>query len=407
MSLAALLLVVQAQLPVAPVIAAPRTLEVVVLSKQSPRWLEVLSGDCRVKDLVGLDEPVALLSAQRGLVRACGAQPPRPAGPLPAPSRRGRRPRPPPLPPRTCVEAAALELTCTSTAVVRGPAIPERALGSRLRLRTERGAGLRVVTTVPREAYVAGVVQAELAEAPLEAARTQAVLARSFALRAAREPRHDDAALCDLTHCQVFQGLRAPIPPRPGTRPRVLVDRAGVLADVFFHSTCGGRTVSPRDVWGIKSGPEVVGVDDVDAEGRAWCRRSPHYRWVHEVSEDALVVALRPLVTRPLEPASVVLEATNKQSTRWILGDREGTEAVDGEAVHLELSRALGFSAVKSSNFVVKRAGTTLRLSGSGLGHRVGLCQMGTLARARAGQSSREILLAYFPRLDVARVVDE
>jgi stage II sporulation protein D len=350
---------------------------------------------------------VALLSAQRGLVRACGAQPPRPAGPLPPPSRRGRRPRPPPLPPRTCVEAAALELTCTSTAVVRGPAIPERALGSRLRLRTERGAGLRVVTTVPREAYVAGVVQAELAEAPLEAARTQAVLARSFALRAAREPRHDDAALCDLTHCQVFQGLRAPIPPRPGTRPRVLVDRAGVLADVFFHSTCGGRTVSPRDVWGIKSGPEVVGVDDVDAEGRAWCRRSPHYRWVHEVSEDALVVALRPLVTRPLEPASVVLEATNKQSTRWILGDREGTEAVDGEAVHLELSRALGFSAVKSSNFVVKRAGTTLRLSGSGLGHRVGLCQMGTLARARAGQSSREILLAYFPRLDVARVVDE
>jgi len=145
----------------------------------------------------------------------------------------------------------------------------------------------------------------------------------------------------------------------------------------------------------------------VDAEGRAWCRRSPHFRWVHEVSEDALVEALRPLVTRALEPASLVLEATNKQSTRWIVGDREGTEAVDGEAVHLELSRALGFSAVKSSNFVVKRAGSTLRLSGSGLGHRVGLCQLGAVARARAGQSSREILLAYFPRLDVARVVDE
>jgi stage II sporulation protein D len=406
MSLAALLLAVHAQIPAAPVILAPRTLDVVVLSKQSPRWLEVQSGDCRVKDLVGLDEPVVLLSVQRGLVRACGAQPPRPEAPTVPAKRRGRT-RPPPLPPRPCVEAAAIELTCTSTAVVRGPAIPERALGSRLRLRHEAGAGLRVVTTVPREAYVAGVVHAELAEAPLEAERTQAVMARSFALRAAREPRHDDAALCDLTHCQVFQGLREPIPPRPGTSPRVLVDRAGVLADVFFHSTCGGRTVSPREAWGIKSGPDVVGVDDVDAEGRAWCRRSPHFRWVHEVSEDALVEALRPLCSRALEPASLVLEATNKQSTRWILGDREGTEPVDGEAVHLELSRALGFSAVKSSNFVVKRAGTTLRLSGSGLGHRVGLCQMGTLARARAGQSSREILLAYFPRLDVARVVDE
>lgn len=394
----ALALVVQ--MPEAKVIEAPATLDVVVLSKQSPRWLEIVEGACTLAEPAhaGLAGPVELISAQKGLVRTCGAAA---ATALTTPTRHQRAARPE----RPCVDLPSVVLSCGSDAVVRGASLPRRKLGPRLRARVD-GRGLRVVASVPLESYVSGVVLSEIAHAPVEAQRAQAVLARSFALRAVATPRHDDAALCDLTHCQAFAGARPPIPPRVGTVNGVLVDAGGAITDVFFHSTCGGRTASPRDVWGVKSAPDVVGVGDLDPAGKAWCRRSAHFRWVHELSDRALVAALGELATRPYDAHSLVLESAVPDGTRWKLGDREGTELVDGEALHLQLSRALGFSAVKSSLFTVRRAGDQLRLSGSGLGHRVGLCQMGAIARAKAGQSSREILLAYFPKLDLANVVE-
>ncbi len=388
MSALALALVLAAQMPEAKVIEAPRALDVVVLGKQAPRWLELVEGQCRVT-APAESGVVRMLSARKGLVRACESE-------GTSKTRSGEA---------ACTDAPSITLTCAAPAVVRGPAVSKRTFGSRLRVSVERK-GLRVVASIPLESYVSGVVQSELAGAPVEALRAQAVLARSFALRALTAPRHEDAPLCDLTHCQAFAGARPPIVPRVGTDNGALVDASGGIADVFFHSTCGGRTASPRDVWGVKTAPDVVGVEDLAPDGRAWCRRSPHFRWVHELSDRALVAALGPLATRPLEASSLVMEPTVKDGTHWRLGDREGVEIVDGEAIHLQLSRVLGFSAVKSSLFVVRRAGEQLRLSGSGLGHRVGMCQVGTLARAKAGQSSREILLAYFPKLDLARVVE-
>lgn len=381
MSALALAVLLGAQMPPGRVVPAPPTLDVLVLGKQTPRWLQLVEGRCRTEGGVEVQH----ISARRGLVRACGAAP-----------RKG---------PRPCTDTASVELECASSAVVRGPAVTRRTLGRRLRARVS-GAGLRVIAAVPVEEYVAGVVASEIGGAPLEARRAQAVLARSFALRAVGSPRHDDAPLCDLTHCQAFAGAKPPIPPRTGIGNVVLVDSTGAIADVFFHSTCGGRTVSPRDAWGVKTAPEVVGVDDVDHEGRAWCRRSGHYRWVHELPDRTLVDALGALAPRPLDAGSLIMEPATKDGTRWRLGDREGVELVDGEALHLQLSRALGFSAVKSSLFAVRRAGEQLRLSGSGLGHRVGMCQMGTIARAQAGQSAREMLLGYFPKLDLATVVE-
>jgi stage II sporulation protein D len=39
---------------------------------------------------------------------------------------------------------------------------------------------------------------------------------------------------------------------------------------------------------------------------------------------------------------------------------------------------------------------------GGGNGHGVGMCQWGALGRARAGQSFREILQAYYPGTEIA-----
>jgi stage II sporulation protein D len=44
---------------------------------------------------------------------------------------------------------------------------------------------------------------------------------------------------------------------------------------------------------------------------------------------------------------------------------------------------------------------TALRVGGSGWGHAVGMCQVGAIGRARAGQSYRQILETYYTGIDL------
>ncbi|MCC7386039.1 MAG: SpoIID/LytB domain-containing protein [Deltaproteobacteria bacterium] len=359
---------------------APATIDVVILSKHRPRALRV-EGACRASKTRGRHvSNVRELRLRGKRVRACGP-------------RRGRKkPR--------CIEAPKLVLQCRQDAVLRVPGLEPRRYGRGLKVRAYKGA-LRLIASVDRERYVAGVVESELRSAPREAAIAQSILARTFAMRAALTHRHDDAPLCDLTHCQVYAGSSSAAPSGELAAPQVLLDRRGHVAPIFFHSTCGGQTLSARAVWGTREAPDIVGVRDVDARGEAWCRKGSHFRWVQDVAEADLARALDELAGRPLDAPTLELESTSDTGERWVITDREGSIKASGEALHLQLSRRLGFSKVKSSAFVAQRAGGTFHLSGSGLGHRVGLCQVGALARAGAGQSAREILEAYFPRLSL------
>lgn len=61
------------------------------------------------------------------------------------------------------------------------------------------------------------------------------------------------------------------------------------------------------------------------------------------------------------------------------------------------LRKAIGFSAIKSTNFEVRMAGNDVLFSGIGYGHGVGLCQWGAKQRALDGFDYREILSYYYP----------
>ena len=343
----------------------------VVLSKHRVTELRVEGGRCRAERVKDIDR----VEQRGGRVRACA----------------GAR----------CAEAAALDLDCTGLPQLRIPGVGVRSYGGRFRLSARDGA-LRVVARVPVEDYVAGVVEAELAGAPPAAADAQAVLARSFAFAALREPRHDDAPLCDLTHCQVFAGRAqhtAPGAAAARTRGQVMVDEAGRLSPVFFHSTCGGHTQPARDAWPELTTERLVAVADLDDRGRPWCRGSAHARWVYEVEASTLGSGLAALAGRALDAES--LELTPAGGPRWRIADRRGEAFASATAIHAALGRHLGWSAVKSSRFTAERLGRRFVLRGAGLGHGVGLCQTGAIARARAGQDASAILRAYFPGLEL------
>jgi SpoIID/LytB domain protein len=131
--------------------------------------------------------------------------------------------------------------------------------------------GLTVVSAVPIESYLRGVVPAEMPSHWLQQAlRTQAVAARSYAL-ASRQPLYPDM------RSQMYLGIGAE---QPSTDTAVARTAGQVLtwheraATTYFSSTSGGRTAANEDAWpGTKPVPYLRSVVD------PYDTISPYHRW--------------------------------------------------------------------------------------------------------------------------------
>lgn len=302
-----------------------------------------------------------------------------------------------------CERRQRFELVCRSPALVQSRR-DRRRVGRRLWLEV-RGEGISVVAYVDIERYVDSVVRSEHPRAPFEAQRVQAIVTRTFALHALNDPRHHEASLCDSPHCQVYRGALPEIAGPTGahsTAGAYLIDSNGEVAPSFFHSTCGGHTLDAEKVWPGTGAESIVGVPDVDDEGRDWCRDSRYHRWSHRVLDDDLARALSKAVGRTLDAKTLTLSGSQRGQS-WRIGDKNGTSRVKGAKVHRVLGRTIGWDHVLSPRFTAKRRGGDFTLIGVGLGHGVGLCQTGAAARAEAGQSAEEILRAYFPDLELIK----
>lgn len=364
--------------------ARPNVVEIAMF-RSRPRTLAILEGECRIEEdgLRGAFD-VQLVYKKGNTIALCPF--------LKADENDG-----------ACLKRQRFELVCKSDALVRAGR-DRRRLGTRIRFDI-RGKGLGIVAEIDLEAYVDAVVRSEHPRAPFEAQRAQSIVARTFALHAAAEPRHPEAPLCATQHCQVYKGAiadDAELGPRAAhaTAEMVLVDEDEQIVPAFFHSTCGGRTLDAESVWpgvGVKA---VVGIEDTDEKGQAWCRASRYHRWSYEVSDTALAGALSAAVGRTLKPKSLKIRQS-KDGLALMISDGAGAKRVRGAKVHRVLGRKLGWDNVLSPRFRAKRRARSFKLYGTGLGHGVGLCQYGSQARAEAGQTAEQILEAYFPQLRV------
>jgi stage II sporulation protein D len=86
-----------------------------------------------------------------------------------------------------------------------------------------------------------------------------------------------------------------------------------------------------------------------------------------------------------------------------------GDFVVGGDRVRWVLLTPSG-AILNSSKFDVEvtrdAAGKPVRVTdtGGGWGHGIGMCQVGAMGRARAGQGYRQILGAYFPHTQIAKL---
>ena len=199
---------------------------------------------------------------------------------------------------------APVRVSGTSPLRVLGPA-ENGVTGGRYRgalVLHRAGEQVLVVNDVGVEGYLYGVVPAEMPSAwPAEALRSQAVVARSYALTSRRP-----AELFDVyadTRSQVYRGVTAETA-RTTDAVRatggVVVTFGTAVARTFFHSSSGGRTAAVEEVFGGPPVPYLRSVED------PYDRLSPHHDWAVTLTDEETERRLRTVLLGDLVDVDVV-----------------------------------------------------------------------------------------------------
>ncbi len=309
------------------------------------------------------------------------------------------------------------------------------------------GDGLLVINVVPMESYLYGVVPREMPGSwPTEALRSQAVAARTYAMRAMINNQWARYDVVSTTLSQVYGGVRDesenPTAAVDATRGQILT-HGGQPILAAYHASSGGHTENVENVWSLPLS-YLTGVPDTD-------QGSPFYSWqatftleglksyfdraglsvgevygvdldpVRGVSGRVIRVTVRgserdrtmssDLFRRTIGLRSTLFELTVSEGTGQASSLRHAKrdEYVVIVAAHASDERMLTYNmALSASSDSPRRmldasivsAGASgpviLAFEGGGWGHGVGMSQYGARAMAESGKSYSEILAHYY-----------
>lgn len=287
-----------------------------------------------------------------------------------------------------------------------------------------RAAGPGRVTAanvVELEDYLLGVVPAEIPTGAPEAVRAQTVAARTYAIGhlGRREALGFDffATVEDQVYGGVAREDSAASRAVRETRGEVLVHNGRPIL-AFYHSTCGGRTAAVEEVWPRTPVPYLESVSDaVPGTDRYYCDTSSRFRWSVRWSPAQLhAILARTLVTHAgatpdgaKSVTSLTLSGRTKSGRAAVLEIVAGGQkyVIRGDSIRWLLrpdSARLLNSTLFSLEGDVSGGDSVLEAKGGGWGHGVGMCQVGAIGRARAGQHYREILSAYYRDAKLVRL---
>jgi stage II sporulation protein D len=268
--------------------------------------------------------------------------------------------------------------------------------------------GCAVVNRLDIEKYLDGVVNGEFSSkwSP-EAVSAQVVAARSYAFYQIRDARRRRAIFDVESNIrdQVYLGTKG-----EEARASLLVARtrglvlvagpAGAASPIkaFYHSTCGGHTDSPEEVWGKPQEGVRGGVDCVH------CGTSPRFTWQLKLTPAQLDQALQSYGKGGVIGLEVLSRFASGRVKKLKIafasvGGRISTQIIPGS----QFRSLVGSEQLRSTAFTISRGdGDSWLFDGRGYGHGVGMCQWGAKEMGAAGFEAREILSRYYPS---ARIV--
>lgn len=277
--------------------------------------------------------------------------------------------------------------------------------------------GLTIVNRLDMETYLLGVVPREIGNVQadvFEAVKAQAVAARTYAAIYMGRRSAQGFDVYATVEDQVYGGQAAEYP----LASRAVRETAGEIITysgqpitAYYHSTCAGQTAAIHEVWNNAPIPYLVAVRDVDPRtGEAYDKVSSRFRWTERWTHEQLVGILNRTMADSLRGRRItriddmrVLERTPSDRIRAMrLATDAGTFTLGKDRIRWILTPASRAGILNSSKFdvrLVREGGrvTEIVAEGGGWGHGIGMCQVGAMGRARAGQDYRTILRAYYP----------
>jgi stage II sporulation protein D len=258
---------------------------------------------------------------------------------------------------------------------------------------------LTLINILKLEDYLRSVVAGEVSsEWPEEVLKAQAIAARTYAYYHMVKSQDKEA---DITSplAQNYQGVDKEKSQTSAaveaTKGEVLYYH-GYLFPAFFHSTCGGGTEFPQNVWALNFKiPEIVPCD--------YCKDSPHFQWDKVFSVQEIETKFRqagyPMAgVQNIYPAKISKNRSHITEIALLSAEGEKTFRIN------EFRRILGFNNVKSAKFKVMKKDDMVFLQGWGWGHGVGMCQWGAKTLASEEKSYRKILSYYYPDCHLKKV---
>ncbi|UXR63289.1 SpoIID/LytB domain-containing protein [Bdellovibrio bacteriovorus] len=271
--------------------------------------------------------------------------------------------------------------------------IGSQSLPSRVLLSMNAGM-VDVVGVMPLDEYVVGVLASEMPLSwPLETLKAQAIAARSYALAVINErkdkPYHLESSVLD----QVFRHVVAEDRTSPliqkamqaveETKGIKLWDPKSRVLKAFYHSDCGGKTTTSKNVWNYGVNTGIV----VDSS----CPTNPRGQWKLTLTKDDLKKRLRVADFDSIEfdrnPQDQRVQAVRVAFN----GSPEKVLSAN------DFRQSLGFQDLRSALFEMKKQGEEFLFQGRGFGHGVGLCQWGSRSLGQKGYTYKQILNHYYP----------
>ena len=283
--------------------------------------------------------------------------------------------------------------------------------------------GLRLINHIYLEEYLYGVLPYEMSNAwPLEALKSQAVAARTYAVRCKNPPADYD--LGDTVSNQIYKGY-------DGSKTRCIqaVDETAgqvvawhdAFAGTYYTASNGGRVQSTANHWGGALPYSQVREDPYDARSA----QNPHRSWSVAYSrlsvDPGLEARLIPHIQESLDARgyrgnaedidiiqikSMAADAPDESGRHHALSvslmvaakkRRGGAAETVEQPLTLGCGEIRSVLGVKSLLFTLQTTEDQCILQGAGYGHGIGMSQYGAREMADAGMTISDIISFYYP----------
>ena len=322
-----------------------------------------------------------------------------------------------------------------------GESKSQRLYAGKLQLQPNAYGTYTLVNQVPLETYLRGVVPYEIgANAPEAAMEAQTIIARTYALRNLRRFDVDGYELCADTHCQVYYGLKG----ATEKTDRAISETKGMvltykneLVDALYSSTAGGVTAAFTSVWNGENRPYLKPVIDTpkafwnlpqqslaneknfrlfmslnkgfNESDQKW------FRWRRESKIEDITKGLQKFLKVKNSPFAKFKTVKDIEVVERSEGGRILKLAVKTDIgtfyLHKDEVRS-AFFAPRSTLFFLQPLNKGkpglwgYAFVGGGLGHGVGMSQIGAMNLANLGWKSGKILKFYYPGTQIQMLSD-